>query len=75
MLDTGIEPRIETTIAKVMAADYDFRCTVLGVKIMGGAGYMMKHHMQRFFRDSRIGPIARGSNEIHRNIIAQLMGS
>jgi alkylation response protein AidB-like acyl-CoA dehydrogenase len=74
MLDAGIEPRIETAIAKVMATDNDFRCADLGMQIMGGAGYMMEHDMQRFFRDSRIGPVGGGSNEIQRNIIAQLMG-
>lgn len=74
MLDAGIEPRLETAMAKVLATDNDFRCADLGMQIMGGAGYMMEHDMQRFFRDSRIGPIGAGSNEIQRNIISQMMG-
>lgn len=74
MLDAGIDPRIETAMAKVVATDNDFDCANLGMQIMGGAGYMMEHDMQRFFRDSRIGPVGGGANEIQRNIIAQLMG-
>lgn len=74
MLDAGVEPRIETAIAKVVATDNDFDCANLGMQIMGGAGYMMEHDMQRFFRDSRIGPVGGGANEIQKNIIAQLMG-
>ncbi len=74
MLDAGIEPRIETAMAKVVSTDNDFDCANLGMQIMGGAGYMMEHDMQRFFRDSRIGPVGGGANEIQRNIIAQLMG-
>ncbi|MDI1236473.1 MAG: acyl-CoA/acyl-ACP dehydrogenase [Polaromonas sp.] len=74
MLDSGIEPRIETAMAKVVSTDNDFACANLGMQIMGGAGYMMEHDMQRFFRDSRIGPVGGGSNEIQRNIIAQMMG-
>ena len=34
----------------------------------------MAHDMQRFFRDSRVGPIGGGSSEIQRNVIAGLMG-
>jgi alkylation response protein AidB-like acyl-CoA dehydrogenase len=74
MLDAGVEPRIETAMAKVVSTDNDFDCASMGMQIMGGAGYMMEHDMQRFFRDSRIGPVGGGSNEIQRNIIAQLMG-
>jgi len=74
MLDAGIEPRIETAMAKVVSTDNDFECANLGMQIMGGAGYMMEHDMQRFFRDSRISSVGGGSNEIQRNIIAQMMG-
>jgi alkylation response protein AidB-like acyl-CoA dehydrogenase len=58
----------------VVSTESDFRCADIGMQIMGGAGYTMDHDMQRFFRDSRVGPIGGGSNEIQRNIISQLMG-
>jgi alkylation response protein AidB-like acyl-CoA dehydrogenase len=74
MLDAGLDPRIEIAIAKIVATENDFACADLGMQIMGGAGYLMEHDMQRFFRDARIGPVGGGSNEIQRNIIAQLMG-
>lgn len=74
MLDAGLDPRAEIAIAKVVATENDFACADLGLQIMGGAGYLMEHDMQRFFRDARIGPIGGGSNEIQRNVIAQLMG-
>jgi len=74
MLDAGLDPVRETAIAKVVATDNNFRCADLGMQVMGGAGYSMEHDMQMFFRDSRIGPIGGGSNEIQRNIIARMMG-
>lgn len=74
MLDAGYDPRMETAIAKIVATDNDFDCANIGMQIMGGAGYSMEHDMQRLFRDSRLGPIGGGSNEIQRNIIAKLMG-
>ncbi|MBM3568133.1 MAG: acyl-CoA dehydrogenase [Alphaproteobacteria bacterium] len=75
MLDAGLEPDLETSIAKVVATDNDFRGADLGLQIMGGAGYTMAHDMQRMFRDSRVGTIGGGSNEIQRNIIARLIGA
>jgi alkylation response protein AidB-like acyl-CoA dehydrogenase len=73
MLDAGLDPRMEIAIAKVLATESDFRSADLGLQIMGGAGYTMEHDMQRLFRDSRIGTIGGGSNEIQRNTIAKLM--
>lgn len=74
MLDAGLDPRMEIAIAKVVATENDFAAADAGMQIMGGAGYLMEHDMQRFFRDARIGPVGGGSNEIQRNIIARLMG-
>lgn len=74
MLDAGWDARMETAIAKIVATDNDFECANIGMQVMGGAGYSMEHDMQRLFRDSRLGPIGGGSNEIQRNIISKLMG-
>lgn len=74
MMDAGMDARMETAIAKVVATENDFQCADIGMQVMGGAGYSMEHDMQRLFRDSRLGPIGGGSNEIQRNIIGKLMG-
>ena len=74
MLDAGVDARMETAISKVVATENDFANADIGMQIMGGAGYTMEHDMQRLFRDSRLGPIGGGSNEIQRNIISKLMG-
>ena len=74
MMDAGADARMETAMAKIVATENDFQCADIGMQVMGGAGYSMEHDMQRLFRDSRLGPIGGGSNEIQRNIIAKLMG-
>ncbi|MDP3137543.1 MAG: acyl-CoA dehydrogenase family protein [Burkholderiaceae bacterium] len=74
MMDAGINANMETAIGKIIGTESDFQCADIGMQIMGGAGYSMEHDMQRLFRDSRLGPIGGGSNEIQRNIIAKLMG-
>ena len=73
MLDAGLEPTMETAIAKAAATESNCRCADHGVQIMGGAGFMMDHDMQMFYRDARMGPIGGGTSEIMRNIIAKEM--
>ncbi|MEK7750349.1 MAG: acyl-CoA dehydrogenase family protein [Acidobacteriota bacterium] len=73
MLDAGLDPAMETAVAKVVATENNSRCADMGIQIMGGAGYMMDHDMQMFFRDARVGTIGGGTSEIMRTIIAKQM--
>ncbi|PZW48592.1 alkylation response protein AidB-like acyl-CoA dehydrogenase [Humitalea rosea] len=74
LLDAGQQAIEETSLAKIICTDNNFRCADQGLQIMGGAGYSMEYDMQMFFRDSRVGPIGGGSNEIQRNVLAKRMG-
>jgi alkylation response protein AidB-like acyl-CoA dehydrogenase len=74
LLDAGQQAIEETSLAKIICTDNNFRCADEGLQIMGGAGYSMEYDMQMFFRDSRVGPIGGGSNEIQRNVLAKRMG-
>lgn len=74
LLDAGQDAIIETSMAKITCTDNNFKCADMGLQILGGAGYSMEYDMQMFFRDSRVGPIGGGSNEIQRNIIAKRIG-
>ncbi|MEO8296318.1 MAG: acyl-CoA dehydrogenase family protein [Burkholderiales bacterium] len=73
MLDAGLNPVAETSMAKIVATDNNFNAANMGLQVFGGAGYTMEYDIQMFFRDSRVGPIGAGTNEIQRNIIAKLM--
>lgn len=73
LLDMGQPVVTEASIAKIMATENNFKCADMGMQIMGGAGYSNEYDMQMFFRDSRVGPIGGGTNEIQRNIIAKKM--
>ncbi len=74
MLDDGVPAVLETSMAKVVATENNFKVADLGVQIMGGAGYM-EGPMSRLFRDARVGPIGGGSSEIMRTTIAKLIGA
>jgi alkylation response protein AidB-like acyl-CoA dehydrogenase len=74
MLDAGESPTMETAMAKVLATENNSRCADMGIQILGGAGYMMEHEMQMYFRDARVGTIGGGTSEIMRSVIAKQMG-
>jgi alkylation response protein AidB-like acyl-CoA dehydrogenase len=42
-----------------------------GMQVMGGYGYLREFDMQRLVRDSLLGPIGGGTNQIQRLIIAK----
>jgi len=73
LLDGGFSAVTEASIAKIVATDNNFKCADIGMQIMGGAGYSNEYDMQMFFRDSRVGPIGGGTNEIQRNILVKQM--
>ena len=74
MLDAGEVPNMETAATKILATENNSRCADMGIQILGGAGYMMDHDMQMYFRDARVGTIGGGTSEIMRSVIAKNMG-
>jgi len=72
VLDAGQDAVMETTTAKVVATENNYKVADLGVQIMGGAAYV-DGEMQRLFREARLGPIGGGSSEIMRNVLASRM--
>ena len=74
MLDAGEVPNLETAATKILATENNSRCADMGIQILGGAGYMMDHEMQMYFRDARVGSIGGGTSEIMRSVIAKGMG-
>ena len=64
----------EATIAKVLASEYAVAAADLGIQMLGGMGYSMETHMQRYWRDTRIYRIAPINNETARSLIAESCG-
>jgi alkylation response protein AidB-like acyl-CoA dehydrogenase len=74
LMDGGQDVSKDVSMCKIVCTDNNFRCADIGLQVMGGAGYSAEYDMAMFFRDSRVGPIGGGSNEIQRNVIAKRMG-
>ena len=57
--------------AKCYATDAAMKAAVDGVQVLGGAGYMKDHPLERFMRDAKQLQIIEGTNQIQRMVIAQ----
>jgi acyl-CoA dehydrogenase len=69
----GEEPLKEVTMAKLMTQRASFELMDACLQIHGGAGYMKEYWIERAARDSRLGPIGGGSDEIMREILGRLL--
>ncbi|MEE9276314.1 MAG: acyl-CoA dehydrogenase family protein [bacterium] len=57
--------------AKCFAADVAMKAALDGLQVLGGAGYMKDHPLERFMRDAKQLQIVEGTNQIQRMIIAR----
>jgi len=70
---TGEEPLKEVTMAKLLTQRASFELMDACLQIHGGAGYMREVWVERAARDSRLGPIGGGSDEIMREILGRVL--
>jgi hypothetical protein len=57
--------------AKCYASDAAMRVSVDAIQVLGGAGYMKDHPLERFMRDAKQIQIVEGTSQIQRLIIAR----
>jgi len=75
----GEDPLKEVTMAKLLTQRASFELMDACLQIHGGAGYMrddsspQTHPIERAARDSRLGPIGGGSDEIMREILGRAL--
>jgi alkylation response protein AidB-like acyl-CoA dehydrogenase len=67
----GEHPVALVAMAKLFATEVANRVAYQAVQLHGGYGYMREFPVERFFRDVRLWPIASGSSEMMREIIAR----
>jgi alkylation response protein AidB-like acyl-CoA dehydrogenase len=72
MVDDGSEGVTRmAAIAKLVASDTAMRVTTDAVQVLGGAGYVSDHPVERMMRDAKITQIYEGTNQIQRLVIAR----
>lgn len=66
--------KLEASQAKLYVSEMLADISTKGMQILGGHGFTYDHHMQRYWRDARNGPIGGGSSQIQRELIARELG-
>jgi acyl-CoA dehydrogenase len=60
--------------AKLLSQRSAYEVTDDALQIPGGAGYMREYEIERVVRDTRLGPIGGGTDEVMREILAKQLG-
>jgi acyl-CoA dehydrogenase len=70
-LDRGGDASLLGSYAKAYAADMAMRVTTEAVQVLGGAGVMRDHPVEKWLRDAKVFQIVEGTSEIQREIAAR----
>ncbi|MEO3929879.1 acyl-CoA dehydrogenase family protein [Micromonosporaceae bacterium B7E4] len=69
--DAGRPYSTEAAKAKLFATDAAMRVTTDAVQVLGGAGYVADHPVERYMREAKVLQIVEGTNQIQRLVIAR----
>jgi acyl-CoA dehydrogenase len=64
----------EVTEAKLLSQRAACQVADDALQIHGGAGYMREYEIERVLRDTRLGPIGGGTDEVMKDILAKQLG-
>jgi acyl-CoA dehydrogenase len=68
--DTTVEDRMTASMAKYFCGEMVNRVAYDAIGVLGGAGYLRDHPVERIYRDARVLSIGGGTAEVQLNIIA-----
>lgn len=68
--DAGEDAGLLGSYAKAFAADTAMKTATEAVQVLGGAGIMRDHPVEKWLRDSKVFQIVEGTSEIQRHVIA-----
>ena len=60
-------------MAKCFASDVAMKVATDAVQLFGAAGISNEYPINRYFRDAKVVQIIEGTNQIQRNIIANIL--
>ena len=69
--DAGQEYSRQASIAKLVATDTAMAVTTHAVQVLGGAGYVRDHPVERYMREAKVTQIFEGTNQIQRLVISR----
>lgn len=73
--DKGMPFGTQAAMAKLMSTDSAMRVTTDAIQMLGGAGYVEDHPVERYFREAKVLQIVEGTNQIQRLVIGRAITS
>ena len=71
--DAGRPFGAQAAMAKLFATDAAMRVTTDAVQVLGGAGYVEDHPVERWFREAKVLEIVEGTNQVQRLVIGRAL--
>jgi alkylation response protein AidB-like acyl-CoA dehydrogenase len=71
--DAGLPYSTEAAQAKLFATDTAMRVTTDAVQVLGGAGYVEDHPVERWMREAKVLQIVEGTNQVQRMVISRAL--
>lgn len=72
-VDRGEDAGLLGSYAKAFAADSAMKITTEAVQVLGGAGIMRDHPVEKWMRDAKVFQIVEGTSEIQRHVIGMYL--
>lgn len=69
LIDQGVEPIIESTVAKIYGSEAFTRASLDCIQCMGGDGWTKFYPAERLMRDAKINEIGAGTSEVLRLLL------
>jgi alkylation response protein AidB-like acyl-CoA dehydrogenase len=71
--DAGRPYGAQAAMAKLFATDAAMRVATDAVQVLGGAGYVEDHPVERWFREAKVLEIVEGTNQVQRMVIGRAL--
>ena len=71
--DQGKPYATQASMAKLFATDAAMSVTTDAIQVLGGAGYVEDHPVERYFREAKIMQIFEGTNQVQRLVIGRAL--
>ncbi|MDP9393780.1 MAG: acyl-CoA dehydrogenase family protein [Actinomycetota bacterium] len=69
--DAGLPFGPQAAMAKLFCTDMAMRVTTDAVQVLGGAGYVQDHPVERYMREAKVLQIVEGTNQVQRMVVGR----
>jgi alkylation response protein AidB-like acyl-CoA dehydrogenase len=73
--DAGRPYADRAAMAKLFCTDMAMRVTTDAVQVLGGAGYVEDHPVERYLREAKVLQIVEGTNQVQRMVIGRALAT